>query len=111
MITIPIRILLGEDNTNDIDLTTCHIQKIVEFPEIRTVDNLDDYNKELMNFMPDVVISDYNLPTCTGLDLLELSRNVEDTIPFILLTVAIEQEELAANTILSGANGFILKKI
>ena len=110
MITVPLRILLVEDNKTDVDLTTYHIEKIVQFPEIRTIDNLEDFNRELMSFVPDVIISDYNLPTCTGLDILEHARMVEETIPFIFLTGAIEDEELAANTILAGANGFILKK-
>ncbi|QED36569.1 response regulator [Antarcticibacterium arcticum] len=110
MITIPMRILLVEDNKTDVELITYHIEKIVEAPEIKTVTNIDDYNRVLMNFVPDVVISDYNLPTCTGLDVLEHTRAIEETIPFIFLTGAIDDEELAANTILSGASGFILKK-
>ena len=110
MITVPLRILLVEDNKNDLDLIIYHLQKIVGFPEFRTVENLEDFDRELITFFPDVIISDYNLSTCTGLDILEHARIVEDTIPFIFLTGAIEDEELAANTILAGANGFILKK-
>lgn len=109
MITIPLRILIVEDNKIDADLITYHIQKIVQTSEIRVVNNLDEVNRELLRFVPDVIISDYNLPTCNGLEVLELARSIEDTIPFIFLTGAIENEELAANTILAGANGFILK--
>jgi DNA-binding response OmpR family regulator len=109
MITIPLRILLVEDNRTDADLTIYHIQKIVETSEIRVVDNLDELNTELLRFLPDVVISDYNLPTCNGMEVLELTRSMEDSMPFIFLTGALDNEELAANTILSGASGFILK--
>ena len=110
MITVPLRILLVEDNIKDVDLIIYHLQKIVEFPEIRTVENLEDFDRELITLVPDVIISDYNLPTCTGLDIFEHARIVEDTIPFLFLTGAIDDEELAANTILAGANGFVLKK-
>jgi len=109
MITIPLRILLVEDNQTDADLTIFFIQKIVETSQIKVVDNLDDVNRELLDFVPDVVISDYNLPTCNGLEVLELTRSMEESMPFIFLTGAIENEELAANTILAGASGFILK--
>ncbi len=110
MITTPLRILLVEDLGTDVELIRRHIQKIVEDPVIKVVDNLDDCNTALHTFIPDVVISDYNLPTCNGLEILELTKSVDDSIPFIFLTGAIENEELAANTILSGASGFILKK-
>lgn len=110
MITTPLRILLVEDNEVDVELIIHHINKIVEIPHIKVVDNLEDCEKQLQNFVPDVVLSDYNLPTCNGLEVLELTKSTDDSIPFIFLTGAIEDEELAANTILSGASGFILKK-
>lgn len=110
MITIPLRILLVEDNDIDARLIIHHIEKIVEAPNIKVVDNLEDCEKQLQNFVPDVVLSDYNLPTCNGLEILELVKSIDQSIPFIFITGAIEDEELAANTILSGASGFILKK-
>lgn len=110
MIVTPLRILLVEDNPIDADLTIRHITQIVETPHVKVVDDLERCTEELHNFVPDVVISDYNLPTCTGLDVLELTKSVDPLLPFIFLTGAIEDEELAANTILAGASGFILKK-
>ena len=109
MITTALRILLVEDLETDVELITLHLHKIVDSPVIKVVDNLDDYKRELQNFIPDVVISDYNLPTCSGLEVLELTKSIDDSTPFIFLTGAIENEELAANTILNGASGFILK--
>ena len=110
MITTPLRILLAEDHKTDAELITYHLQSIVETLEIKVVDNLNKFQAELQNFIPDVVLSDYNLPTCTGLDILKASKDFDINMPFIFITGTIEDEELAANTILSGANGFILKK-
>lgn len=110
MITAALRILLVEGANSDIDIISEHIHKIVVKPEIKSVDNIDDCQRELERFVPDVVISEYNLPTCTGIDVLELTRRFDEEIPFIFLTGALEDEEIAKDTILAKAFGFILKK-
>ena len=110
MIKTALKILLVEDYDVDADLITMQIQKIVENPEVKIVDNVEDCKDKLHNFVPDVVLSDYNLPTCTGLDILQVVKQFDDNLPFIFVTGTIDDDELAANTILSGASGFILKK-
>ncbi|RKS50535.1 response regulator receiver domain-containing protein [Gillisia mitskevichiae] len=110
MITIPLRILLAEDHKTDAELISYHLGQLVETLEIRVVDNLPQLNLELQNFVPDLVISDYNMPTCTGLDMLKATKEFDANLPFIFITGTIEDEEMAANTILAGASGFILKK-
>lgn len=110
MITVPLRILLVEDDQADADYTIKSIHNIVESPQVKVVDVLEDFSEQLQVFIPDVVISSYNLPTCNGLEILEVTRAIDPAIPFIFLTGAIEDEEMAANTILAGATGFILKK-
>ena len=110
MITTPLRILLVEDNEADVLLTRRAIHKLVEEPEIEVVEDLSSCKSKLLSFIPDVVISDYNLPTCTGLDILELVQNKDPELPVIFLTGTVHDEELAANTVLGGAQGFILKK-
>ncbi len=110
MIKIPLRIVLVEDYQIDADLITRHIKKVVTNPTIKVTDNLADFKELLTSFVPDIVLSDYNLPTCTGLDILEYTKENDNNLPFIFITGTLEDEELAANTILSGADGFILKK-
>lgn len=110
MITTSLRILLVEDNESDVILTKRTIRKIVERPEIEVVEDLEECREKMLNFVPDVVISDYNLPTCTGLEILQLVQNIDQMVPFIFLTGTVNDEELAANTILAGAWGYILKK-
>ncbi|WP_373056187.1 response regulator transcription factor [Zunongwangia sp. H14] len=110
MIKTALRILLVEDVKTDAELLEHHIKKIVDTPEIKVADNLDDIAALLHSFAPDVVISDYNLPTCNGLDVLKLTKDYDHALPFIFVTGTIDDDELAANTILSGATGFVLKK-
>ncbi|MCP9199935.1 response regulator [Gramella sp. GC03-9] len=105
-----LRILLVEDNQTDVQLIKRQIGKIVESPLIEVCENMEDCRQHLVNFAPDVVLSDYNLPTCTGLDIMELVKDFDSEIEFIFITGTIQDEELAANTILSGASGYILKK-
>ena len=110
MITTPLRILLVEDNEADVLITRRTIKKMVEKPSIEVVEDLSTCKTKLISFLPDVVISDYNLPTCTGLDVLQLVQERNPELPVIFLTGTIHDEELAANTILAGASGYILKK-
>ncbi|QYA26079.1 response regulator [Gramella sp. MT6] len=110
MINTSLRILLVEDLETDAALIQRQIKKIVKTPEIEVTDNLEECQELLVNFAPDVVLSDYNLPTCTGLEVMELVKDYDENIAFIFITGTINDEELAANTILNGASGYILKK-
>ena len=110
MITTTLRILLVEDLDSDAELIMRYIKRIAEDPIFRVVDDLIAFKDALINFSPDIIISDYNLPTCTGLEVLQLATSIDDSIPFIFLTGTIEDEELAVNTILTSTFGFILKK-
>lgn len=99
-----------EDLESDAVLIKRQIHKVVENPQIEVTDSLAGCRDLLVNFAPDLVLSDYNLPDFTGLDVLELVKNFDESIDFIFITGTINDEELAANTILNGASGYILKK-
>lgn len=110
MISIPLRILLVEDNETDALLIQRKLKKLVQEPVVEVVEDLEACRHRMVNFVPDLVISDYNLPTCTGLEVLQLAQEIDPNIEFFFITGTINDEELAANTILAGASGFILKK-
>ncbi|MBE7639169.1 MULTISPECIES: response regulator [Salegentibacter] len=110
MISTPLRIILVEDEETDAVLIERQITKIVETVEIKVVQDLPGFKNIFTNFLPDLVISDYNLPSGTGLEIMELVKSIDENTPFIFVTGALDDDELAANTILSGASGFILKK-
>ncbi len=62
MITIPLRLLLVDNNPADVEIAIKNIEKIVEAPEIKVVNNFKDLASQLHEFFPDVIISDYNFP-------------------------------------------------
>lgn len=105
-----LRVLLVEDNKTDAQLTERQILKADPETEIRTVKDLQSVENNIKEFKPQLIISDYRLPNCSGLDVLQLAEKLSPGTTFIFLTGAINDEELAANTILSGASGYFLKK-
>ncbi|WP_299609022.1 response regulator [uncultured Aquimarina sp.] len=110
MIQEKFKILVVEDNINDASLIEYHLNKILEKPDIRKVDTFEKFTQAVHFFDPDVIICDYKLNGFTGMEVLDYV-NKETTIRhFIFVTGTIYDEELAAETILSGATGYILKK-
>lgn len=105
-----INILLVENTETDAHLTIRQIHKINPDFQVRVVESLPDVEVAIAAFNPQMIISDYNLPTCTGMDVLTLVREKLPNAVFIFLTGTLQDEELAAETILNGADGFILKK-
>ena len=73
-----IRILILEDFPEDAKLIDHAIKKEnIEFVS-KTVDHGVDFQKELISFRPDIVLSDFNLPDYTGLDAIKfVLKNTE----------------------------------
>jgi len=110
MIQDNLKILIVEDNPNDTRLIEYHIGKIVANPEIVSVDTFDGFVDALDLFNPDIILSDYRMSGFTGMEVLKYTNENSDVSDFIFITGTIYDEELAAQTILSGATGYILKK-
>ncbi|MEH6408074.1 MAG: response regulator [Leeuwenhoekiella sp.] len=110
MIDDKIKILLVEDNPTDVVLIKRQIVKVLTQPSIEVANTLQEVEEAFSRNAPDIILCDYNLPGFNGLDVLELVNSIGPETLFIFLTGTINDEELAANTILSGASGYILKK-
>ncbi|WP_035334242.1 response regulator [Dokdonia sp. PRO95] len=105
-----VHILLVEDTDSDAALITRQIHKLDKTYKVQVVDNLADLEVAIKTFNPQLIISDYNLPTCSGMEVLEVARSKSPTAIFLFVTGTLQDEELAAETILNGADGFILKR-
>jgi len=110
MIQEKINILLVEDNMADAVLIERQINKILSYPKILHVTNFQEFEEGMNTFNPDIILSDYQLNEFTGLEILKYVQNTKSHLPFIFITGTINNEELAAQSILTGATGYILKK-
>jgi len=109
MIKGKIKILVVEDEILDFQLLEHQINKILEDPYISHVSTFKQFKSSLENFIPDIIIADYKLNGFTGMDVLKYTQEYSPNTYFVFVTGTINDEEIAANTILNGASGFILK--
>jgi PAS domain S-box-containing protein len=104
-----IKILFAEDLPEDFELAKATLKRGgILFEGVR-VDTQDDFVSELQQFDPQIIISDYSMPTFNGMEALELAKSNTPDIPFILLTGSIN-EETAVKCMKAGATDYVLKE-
>ncbi|MEL7021687.1 MAG: response regulator [Bacteroidota bacterium] len=105
-----LKVLLLEDMRTDQELVKRQVLKVAPKSMFTIADSRDSFYEKITWMKPDIVIADYNLPDINGLEALLHIRKTLPTVPFIFVTGALSNEEEAANAILQGASGFILKE-
>ncbi len=105
-----LNIVIIDDQESDIFLLKKKLQKHFDNATFVTAENLDGFKEKIQWTDPDIVLSDYNLLGCTGLDVLLFTREHYPSVPFLFVTGMLNDEEKTAEVILNGANGYILKK-
>lgn len=103
-----LRILLVEDNSSDASLVERELKKGELCFSLRCVDTKESFLKELRDFSPDLVLSDYTLPSFDGNSALALAREKYPALPFIFVSGSIG-EEAAIEAIKKGATDYVLK--
>ncbi len=103
-----LHILMLEDSSIDAELIERSLKKN-NIPFIsRRVETREDFVRELRDFAPDLILSDFKLPAFDGLEALKIVKNDFQDIPFILVTGALG-EERAVEVLKSGASDYVLK--
>jgi len=102
------RILILEDELEDVHQIQWEMKKAQIDAEYYIAMDEHSFRLGLSGFSPHIVFADYRLPTFSGLEALAIVRMDEDPLPLIFITGAIG-EELAAETVLNGASGLVLK--
>jgi PAS domain S-box-containing protein len=104
----PLHVLFVEDVATDAELAEREMRLGgLEFVS-RRVESGEEFLAALEEFRPDVIISDYTLPSFDGIAALGLAREHLPLVPFILVTGTLS-EETAVECMKAGAWDYVLK--
>lgn len=104
-----IRILHLEDLPSDTELAKYEIKKVLNNFVIKVVENEIDFLKELEQFKPHIVISDFQLPSFNGLSALKIVLEKSPLTPVIMLTGSMN-EDTAVICLKAGATDYVIKE-
>jgi two-component system, cell cycle sensor histidine kinase and response regulator CckA len=96
-----------EDRPEDSELLTAMLAEHFEIELVR-VDSAPEFERMLERSNIDIIISDFTLPSYTGMMALTAARSRRPEIPFIFLSGTIG-EEAAVETLTNGATDYVLK--
>jgi PAS domain S-box-containing protein len=102
-----VKILIVEDRPEDTELMVRELHQASQTPDCRAVASERDYRRSL-DWHPDVILSDFNLPQFNALDALRILGERQLDIPLIVVTGSIS-EEVAVDCIKLGAVDYLLK--
>ena len=103
-----LKILYLEDVEADVEHIARILQKSNIAFDLHVVTAKEDYIAALHYLLPDLILSDHNLPDINSQEALDILKKTGIRIPFILVTGTVS-EEFAAEIILMGADDYILK--
>ncbi|HKP00784.1 MAG TPA: response regulator [Nitrospiraceae bacterium] len=103
-----LRILFVEDNPLDTELAVRELEKNGYELEWQRVDTEAEFTRRLAHDPPDLVISDHAMPQFSSSEALRCLHNSGLTIPFIVVSQAIGEEE-AVKLMRAGAADYLLK--
>jgi len=103
-----LRILILEDSPADAELEEHELRKAGLVFTSKIVDTKEAFLKALKEFLPDLILSDYDLPSFDGLAALRIAQEKCPDVPFILVTGKVG-EEFVIDKLKDGATDYVLK--
>lgn len=104
-----VKVLLVEDLESDALLAEMELKKILDKFILKVVDNAKDLTKLLTEYQPDLVLSDYNLPSFNGMEALRIVKRISPIIPVIIFTGSMN-EDIAVECMKAGATDYVIKE-
>src|SRR6267378_7862064 len=102
------RILFIEDVEADAVLAARELKRSGMSVDSRRVEREDDLRRELGEFKPQVILSDFNMPQFDGMTALAIACEAAPDTPFIFVSGTIG-EEYAIRALKNGATDYVLK--
>jgi len=106
--TDPVRVLFIEDMPHEAELALIHLKRAGIPCQPLRVETEEAMRQALREFEPDLILSDFSLPTFDGMAALGIAHEVAPQIPFIFVSGTIG-EERAIQALLCGAVDYVLK--
>lgn len=103
------RMLLVEDVAHEAELVVHQLERAGLRFDWHRVETEEALRKGLSEFVPDIILSDFNLPQFDGLSALRVAREVVPALPFIFVSGTIG-EERAIDALHAGAADYVLKE-
>jgi signal transduction histidine kinase len=104
----PLRVLIAEDSEIDTLLLVRHIRGNGYQPIYEQVDNAIALTSALNHHRWDIILTDYIMPTFSGLDVLRLVQESQPQIPCIVVSGAIS-DSTAIAAMKAGAHDYLMK--
>ncbi len=101
-------ILMFEDNPFDAKLAASSMQEQGLDAKLQVTELLPEFERLLANEGLDVIVSDFRLPTASGLDALRVAKEKRPDLPFIFFSGTVG-EEFAVDALRRGASDFVVK--
>ena len=103
-----INVLILEDNTADADLVIRHLKKSGMSFVSKIVESKKLFEESLDTFLPDIILSDFSLPSFDAASAFKIIKDRNLAIPFIIVSGTIGEEN-AVMLIKDGVTDYVSK--
>src|SRR3954468_17552203 len=108
MSAAPIRLLLAEDDAADVELELREIRRSGMQVQHQLADTAERFVQALREFAPDVILSDFSMPSFDGMEALRIAVELAPDTPFIFVSGTLG-EDYAVRALRNGATDYVLK--
>lgn len=103
-----VKLLIVEHDLADLDILRYELKKTHFQFEDRQVQTKDEFEEALERYKPDIILSDYNLPSFDAPAAFQIKERLRPGVPFIIVSGAIGEEN-AVELIKQGVTDYVSK--